>query len=132
MAERGWGRVVNVIGVAAHQPNPTYLSGGAINAALLSVTKSLAKEYAAAGVTVNAINPGPINTARRQRLMAERAKMSGRSAEQEDKASVAGVPMGRAGTPEEIGAMVAFLCSTHAAFTSGSLIDIDGAMSLGL
>lgn len=132
MVERKWGRVINVIGLGAYQANPTYLTGGAINASLLSVTKTLAKTVAHAGVTVNGINPGPTATPRWTDLVSQRAKTSGRSMEEETALSVGKVPMGRPGTPEECAALIAFLASQRAGYISGALVGIDGAASNGL
>jgi 3-oxoacyl-[acyl-carrier protein] reductase len=132
MAARKWGRVVNVIGLGGHQIVPRYVAGGAINAALLNVTKSLAKEFAAAGVTVNGVNPGPTETPRLHSLWAQRAKAAGTTVEEIAKRSIATVPMGRAGTAEEVAAMVVFLCSEQAGYISGSLVDVDGAAASGL
>jgi 3-oxoacyl-[acyl-carrier protein] reductase len=132
MAAAGWGRVVNVIGLGGHQIVPRYVAGGAINAALLNVTKSLAKEFAAAGVTVNGVNPGPTETPRIHALWAQRAEAEGKTVEEVARRSVAAVPMGRIAQPEEVAAVVAFLCSERAGYISGSLIDVDGASASGL
>ena len=132
MVERKWGRVINVIGLGAYQANPQYLAGGAINASLLAVTKALAKSVAHAGVTVNGINPGPIATPRFKDLVRQRATKAGVSIEQEEAASMAKVPMGRAGEPEECAAIIAFLASQRAAYISGALVGVDGAASSGL
>lgn len=132
MIERKWGRVINVIGLGAYQANPQYLAGGAINASLLAVTKTLAKTVAHAGVTVNGINPGPTATPRWQDLVRQRAQSSGRSIEEETALSIGRVPMGRPGEPEECAALIAFLASQRAGYISGALVNVDGAASNGL
>lgn len=132
MAARRWGRVVNIIGVGGHQSMPHYVAGAAINAALLSLTRALAKDYGPSGVTVNGVSPGPIATARLTTLATQRSRISGRTIAEELAQSAANVPLGRPGTPEEVAAVVAFLCSAEAAFVSGALLDVDGAMSRGL
>lgn len=132
MIERKWGRVINVIGLGAYQANPHYLAGGAINASLLAVTKTLARTAAHAGVTVNGINPGPTATPRWRDLVRQRAARSGRTIEEEAAESIARVPMGRAGEPEECAALIAFLASARAGYISGALIGIDGASSVDL
>ena len=131
MRERQWGRIINVIGLGAYQANPQYLAGGAINAALLAVTKTLAKTAASAGITVNGVNPGPTATPRWQELVRQRAHASGRSIEDERAISMAKSPMGRAAQPEEVAALIAFLASERAGYTSGALIGVDGAASTG-
>ncbi|MGE3643662.1 MAG: SDR family oxidoreductase [Beijerinckiaceae bacterium] len=131
MAARKWGRIVNVVGLGAYQANPRYLTGGAINAACLAITKSLAKAGAVDKVSVNAVNPGPVDTPRWRDLLVQRAKSSGRTVEEEEKISVGGVPMGRPALPEEVASLVAFLCSQQAGYISGALVNIDGASSFG-
>lgn len=132
MVERKWGRVINVIGAGAYNANPWYVAGGAINASLLAVTKSLAKSVAEAGVTVNGINPGPISTPRLLELIAQRAAKSGRSIAEEEALTHSKIPMGRAGTPEECAALIAFLASQRAGYISGALVGIDGAATSSL
>lgn len=132
MVERGWGRVINVIGLGAYQSSPQYLAGGAINASLLAVTRTLAKTVAHAGVTVNGINPGPTATPRFKDLVRQRAEKAGRDVKEEESLSLAKVPMGRAGEPEECAAIIAFLASQRAGYISGALIGVDGASQSGL
>jgi 3-oxoacyl-[acyl-carrier protein] reductase len=132
MVAQKWGRVINVIGLGAYQSSPQYLAGGAINASLLAVTKTLAKTVAHAGVTVNGINPGPTATPRWHDLVRQRAEKAGRSIEEESAMSVGKVPMGRPGEPGESAALIVFLASERAGYISGSLIGIDGAASNGL
>jgi 3-oxoacyl-[acyl-carrier protein] reductase len=131
MCARKWGRIVNVVGLGAYQSNPRYLTGGAINAACLAITKSLAKEAAPHLVSVNAVNPGPVDTPRWRDLLVQRAEKSGRTIEEEEKISVGGVPMGRPALPQEVASLIAFLCSQQAGYISGALVNIDGASSNG-
>lgn len=131
MYEQKWGRVVNVVGLGAYQTNPRYVAGGAINAACLAMTKSLAKEAAPHNVSVNAVNPGPVDTPRWRSLLVQRAKLSGRSIEEEEKISVGGVPMGRPARAEEVASLITYLCSQQASYISGALVNIDGASSSG-
>ena len=131
MYERKWGRVVNVVGLGAYQANPRYVAGGAINAACLALTKSLAKEAAQHQVSVNAVNPAPVDTPRWRQLLEQRAKLSGRPVEEEEKISVSGVPMGRPARADEVASLITYLCSQQAGYISGALINIDGASSFG-
>lgn len=132
MCDRGWGRVVNVIGIGGHQSNAWYAAGGAINAAILSLTKSVAKSCAGKGVTVNGVNPGPVDTPRRRTLLAQQAAMSNISIEEAEAKALTTIPYGRAATSEEIAGLCAFLCSARADYINGALIDVDGGMSSGL
>lgn len=122
-----WGRIVNVIGRSGRQPRASYLAGGAINAALLNFTVALAEEVAAEGVLVNGVNPGPIETPRWRQLVDQMAQAKRTTAEAANAAAIRSVPLGRLGTPEEVAAVVAFLCSERASFMAGGLYNVDGA-----
>ena len=123
MAERGWGRVVNIASVWGRESGgaPAY---NAAKAAEISFTKSLAREVAAQGVTVNAIAPGSI-------------LWTGGGWDRRQKADQKGItefvrremPLGRFGTVDEVAALVAFVCSTQASLVNGACISADGGQS---
>ena len=119
MRAQKWGRIVNVIGRSGHQPRPVYLAGGSVNAGLLSFTKGLAEDCAKDNVLVTGVNPGPIDTPRWQSLREAAVRTRGVTAEQYDGRAIAGVPLGRIGTSEEVAAVVLFLCSERASFEIG-------------
>jgi len=123
MRGRSGAVVVNVIGAAALRPSANYMIGGAINAALNNFTKSLAAEGARHGIRVTGINPGPIMT---ERLM----KMFQGGADPETLKKI--TPLGRAGKPEEVADLIAFLASDRASFIHGANITIDGGSNPGL
>jgi NAD(P)-dependent dehydrogenase (short-subunit alcohol dehydrogenase family) len=127
MREARWGRIVNVIGRSGHQPRASYLAGGAVNAALLNFTVALAEAVAADGVLVNGVNPGPIDTPRWRQLVEQASQLKGITEEAANAAAVKSVGLGRLGTPEEVAALVLFLCSERASFVSGALYNVDGA-----
>jgi 3-oxoacyl-[acyl-carrier protein] reductase len=118
MAERGHGRVVNVGSIAAHTGNATNHHYAAAKAALTSLARSLTKEFAASGVTINTVAPGLIDNAfhveHTPRPVFE--------------AIVQTIPAGRAGTDEEIAAAVAFLVSDAAAYISGDVLHVNGGL----
>jgi NAD(P)-dependent dehydrogenase (short-subunit alcohol dehydrogenase family) len=126
MRAQKWGRIVNVIGRSGHQPRPVYLAGGAVNAGLLSFTKGLAEDCARDNVLVTGVNPGPIDTPRWRDLREAAGRTRGVTAEQFDGRAIAGVPLGRLGTSEEVAAVVVFLCSERASFVTGEIVNIDG------
>lgn len=109
-----WGRVVMVSSVTGMHGNPGQAAYGASKAGLIGLARTLAKEYARKGITVNAVAPGPVETAMTEGLV--------------DKI-VADVPVGRAGTPEEVAAAVGFLVSDEAAYVTGVVLPVDGGMT---
>lgn len=126
MRQRRWGRIINIIGRSGHQPRAEYVAGGAVNAALLNLTKALADEVAPDNVLVIGVNPGPIQTERWNSLVAQAGKSLGKSPEEFSLSQVAGIPLGRMGRVEEVSGLVAFLCSDRASFITGTCIDVDG------
>lgn len=126
MRAQKWGRIVNVIGRSGHQPRPVYLAGGSVNAGLLNFTKALAEECAKDNVLVTGVNPGPIDTPRWQSLREAAVRTRGITADQYDGRAIAGVPLGRIGTSEEVAAVVLFLCSARASFVTGEIVNVDG------
>ena len=116
MRER-WGRIVNITSVVGEAGNAGQANYSASKAGLIGVTKSLAQEMASRGITVNAVAPGFIET-----------DMTGvLSAEVKEKV-LAGIPLKRMGTPEDIAAAVAFLASDAAGYITGHVLDVNGGM----
>ena len=121
------GVIVNVIGMGGLMPSAGYLTGGSANAALNHFTKALADEGAPFGVRAVGVNPGPIETERFRGFV--RPKDARSEAESEriiSEALKASTPLGRAGKPEEVADLIAFLASDRAAFISGTSVAIDG------
>ncbi len=115
MAERGWGRVVNIASIAARVPTSGQPAYAASKAGLVALTQSTAQEFARRGVTANAVLPGLIATP----LVL--------SMPEPLRAGIVGqVPVGRLGEPEEIGELVAFLASPAASFLTATAIPCDG------
>ncbi len=115
MLRTRWGRIINVSSVAAVAGNRGQVNYAAAKAALHGATKSLALEVASRGVTVNAVAPGIIESAMIEGVF--------------DKAKIDQlIPMKRAGKPQEVADLVGFLTSDQAAYISGQIISINGAM----
>jgi 3-oxoacyl-[acyl-carrier protein] reductase len=126
MAARGFGRVVLVTSAAVRQPQPDLATSVVLRSALTAAAKLLSREFAAEGVTVNCVAPGATATERRREILDARARISAVAYEDLDAADAAGIPAGRAGRPEEIGAAVTFLASTAAGYINGTVLTVDG------
>jgi NAD(P)-dependent dehydrogenase (short-subunit alcohol dehydrogenase family) len=127
MCARGKGVIINVVGISGDRPDAYYIAGSSANAALIMFSRSLGGDSIRHGVRVVAVNPGPVETEKHirdtERLAQERF---GDKARWRDVMS--GLPMKRAALPVEVSGMVAFLCSDHASYISGSAVTIDGGL----
>jgi 3-oxoacyl-[acyl-carrier protein] reductase len=114
------GRIVNVGSVAGILGSAGQANYAAAKAGLAGLTRAVAREVASRGVTCNLVAPGPIATAMTDALTDERRAELART-----------VPLGRMGTPEDVAAVVAFLCSDQAAYITGAVVPVDGGLSMG-
>jgi 3-oxoacyl-[acyl-carrier protein] reductase len=126
MAGRGFGRVVFVTSTAVRQPQPDLATSVVLRSAVTAAAKLLSREFAASGVTVNCVAPGPTATGRRHQILTARAARTGVSLADVDAGDLATVPAARAGTPDEIAAAVAFLASDAAGYVNGTVLTVDG------
>jgi len=117
MMRKKTGRIVNLSSVVAESGNPGQAVYSASKAALIGLTKTLAKEYASRGITVNAVAPGFIAT-----------DMTSGLPEQAKDGIIAQTPAGRMGTAEEVAAAVVYLASDEAAYVTGQVIRVNGGM----
>jgi 3-oxoacyl-[acyl-carrier protein] reductase len=121
MQAEGWGRVVAITSLAVRQPIPTLILSNTARAGATGFLKTLAREVARDGVTVNSLLPGSHATDRLRSMYGE------------DLASAAaGIPVGRLGDPADFGQFVAFLCSQQAGFVTGTATPVDGGDYAGL
>ena len=119
MMRQKHGRIINISSVAGLYGNPGQFNYSATKAGVVGMTLSAAKELGPRNITVNAVAPGFIET-----------PMTAVLTETQREAALATVPLGRYGKPEEVAAAVAFLASDDAAYISGQVIVVDGAMSM--
>ena len=129
MREKKWGRVIMVSSAAGKYPNAALIDYGTTKAAMISMSKSLAKKYGSDGVLVNSILPGLIHTAMWERAATEIAEATGGNMEDVIRNNGSSVPVGRYGTSEEVASLITFLCTNAASYISGTSIEVDGGQS---
>lgn len=117
LMKAGWGRIVNITSVAGLMGNPGQANYASAKAGLVGLTKTLARELASRGVTVNAVAPGFVAT-----------DMTAQMNQEALAKALAQVPLGRMGEAREVAAAVRFLCSQEAAYITGQVLSVDGGM----
>lgn len=120
MMKNRWGRVIFVSSLSGRIGQIGQSSYAASKAALVGLSRSLAKEYASRDITVNVVAPGAIKTDMLEKL-----------SEDQINEYIKSIPLGRLGKPEEIGEIIAFLSSEHASYITGSVIPVDGGLYMG-
>jgi 3-oxoacyl-[acyl-carrier protein] reductase len=128
MRARGWGRVVTSTSSGVITPIPNLAVSNGLRAGLVGWSKTLAREVAGDGVTVNVVVPGRIATRRVHNLDAAKAAREQKTVEDIAAQSARDIPVGRYGKPEEYADVVAFLASSRASYVTGSMIRVDGGL----
>jgi 3-oxoacyl-[acyl-carrier protein] reductase len=128
MERKKWGRLVFITSTTLRQPIPNLVLSNTVRLSLAGLSKSLATEYGAKGITSNGIMQGHILTGRQREIAEDLSRRTGKSIDDAMKQALVDVPLGRHGTPEEIGYLVAFLVSDRASYITGAMIPIDGGM----
>lgn len=127
MKKAGYGRVLTIASSSIKQPIPNLALSNALRAGVWGSAKTLSRELGPQGILVNVIAPGRIDTERIAELDQANAQKSGRAIEDVRKASVASIPLGRLGRPEELANLVVFLASEAGSYITGQAITVDGA-----
>jgi NAD(P)-dependent dehydrogenase (short-subunit alcohol dehydrogenase family) len=120
------GNIVNIIGQGGKVASSSHIAGGSANAALMLATVGLAHHYGQHGIRINAINPGHTATGRVQEGLTVAARNAGISYDEAYAQSVAAIPLGRHGQPEEVADVALFLASARAGYLTGVIIPMDG------
>jgi 3-oxoacyl-[acyl-carrier protein] reductase len=121
MRERGWGRIVAITSISVRQPYAGLILSNTARAGVTAFLKTLARDVAADGVTVNSLQPGSHATQRLHEIYGD--SLAG---------AAEGVPAGVVGRPEDFGSIAAFLCSEQAGYITGAAIPVDGGFYAGL
>ena len=127
-----YGRIINIISTSVKAPIPGLGVSNTIRAAVANWAKTLSAELGPFGITVNNVLPGYTQTARLESLFMARAEKAGKRYDDIMKETIATIPAGRLGRPEDIGAVVAFLATPAAAYISGINVPVDGGRTQSL
>ena len=118
MMERNYGRIVSIASVAGKDGNPNASAYSASKAGVIALTKSLAKEVAKTGIRINCVTPAAVRTPMFDQITQEHIDFM-----------LSKIPLGRLGQPEEIAAMIAWMCSEECSFSTGAAFDLSGGRS---
>jgi 3-oxoacyl-[acyl-carrier protein] reductase len=131
LRQRG-GRIIHITSVAVKQPVAGLMLSNSIRAAVVGFAKTLSRELAKDGITVNCVAPGYTRTQRVVKLNEAAAQREGTSPEDIERRVLANIPAGRLGEPHELASLITYLASDQAAYITGSVIQVDGGSVAGL
>lgn len=132
MKSKGWGRIIAITSISVKQPIGNLLLSNMARAGLTGFLKTIAKELAPFGITVNALLPGTHQTSRIDQLITDKARRESKPEDTVRQEMMSAIPCGFIGDPNDFGAAAAFLASTHARYITGQNLLIDGGKYGGL
>jgi 3-oxoacyl-[acyl-carrier protein] reductase len=132
MRRRRWGRIVNIASLSARQPIDGLALSNTFRPAIVGLAKTLSNELGPDGILVNTVCPGYTRTDRLEEVAQARARATGTTPEEVMEALGRSAPLGRVAEPEEVAAVVAFLCSERASYVTGATLVVDGGATRGL
>ncbi len=128
MVRKKWGRLIYITSSTLRQPVPNLVLSNTVRLSLAGLSKSLALEYGSKGITSNGIMQGHILTDRQRQVAQDLSSRTGKSLEESMKQMLQDVPLGRYGSSDEVGYLVAFLASDKASYINGTMLAIDGGL----
>lgn len=132
MRGKGWGRIVTTTSFTVREPAERLVLSNALRTAVVAASKTLSKEVAGDGITVNCVAQGAFETDRLRSLFKSQAEADSLTVDEVRREWESRIPIGRVSQPDELAALVAFLCSDFAASITGACFPIDGGMTHGL
>lgn len=132
MQKQHWGRIITINSIVGKQPIAELVISSTLRPGLIGLHKILAAQYAKDGILINTVCPGFIMTKRQEEISRVRSAKAKITVEEYVALQTKEIPLGRYGTPQEIGDVVAFLASSRSSFLTGATISVDGGMTRGL
>lgn len=132
MKKNNWGRIINLTSLSVKEPAENLILSNVFRSGVVSMAKSISRELIKHNITINNICPGAFKTDRAIELMKKAAAQKNITVEEIEREAIKAMPLGRYQKPEELGDIVAFLCSELACGITGTTIQIDGGMHRGL
>lgn len=132
MKVNSWGRIINITSLVVKEPSEGLILSNVFRTGVVSLAKTLSRDLIKCNITINNICPGAFKTQRAIELMQKTAEKENKSIEEVEMNAIKNIPLGRYQQPEELGDLVAFLCSELACGITGTTTQIDGGISRGL